>query len=73
MSKPRKWKRMTAAQRAWCQNYFRETDFEAMMDNFLSGDETFQASARKSVRWFEQWSTDAHLNISRNIPGDEID
>ena len=61
--------RMNAKQRAWCKNYEKETTFEPLMDDFLYGNETFLHCARLSVRWFEDWSCDAHLNIGRDIPG----
>lgn len=61
--------RMTKEQRAWCKNYERETGFDPLMDDFLYGNESFVEGALKSVRWFEDWSSDAHLNIGRNIPG----
>lgn len=61
--------RMNAAQRAWCKNYQEVTGFEPLMDDFLYGNETFVQAARLSVRWFEDWSSDAHLNVGRNIPG----
>lgn len=61
--------RMTKEQRAWCKEYQRQTGFEPLMDDFLAGNESFLAGARTSVRWFEDWSSDAHLNIGRNIPG----
>lgn len=66
--------RMTKEQRAWCKNYERETGFDPLMDDYLYGNESFVNAARFSVRWFEDWSNDAHLNIGRDIPGaDEHD
>lgn len=62
---------MTKEQRAWCKLYKNETGFEPLMDDFLAGNSTFIVSAKMSVRWFEDWSSDAHLNIGRNIPGEE--
>ena len=61
-------RRLTKQQREWCKNYQRETDFEPLMDDFLDGNATFVHAARKSCRWFEQWASDAHLNITRGIP-----
>lgn len=61
--------RMTKEQRAWCKNYERETTFEPLMDDFLYGNESFVDAAKQSNSWFEQWASDAHLNITRNIPG----
>jgi len=34
-----------------------------------SGDKTFLEAAKANVRWFEEWSSDAHLRIAANIPG----
>lgn len=64
-------KRMTSAQTAWCREYKHQTTFEPLMDDFKAGNATFSQCAHSSVRWFEDWSTDAHLNISRNIPEDK--
>ena len=61
---------MTKEQRSWCRMYKKETGFEALMDDFLEGNETFLVAARNSNRWFEDWASDAHLNISRAIPGE---
>ena len=60
---------MTAEQKAWCKLYEQQTTFEPLMDDFLAGNETFVAAAKKSNYWFESWSSDAHLAISRHIPG----
>jgi hypothetical protein len=64
-------RRMTKQQRAWCREYERQTTFEPCMDDFLCGSESFADAALWNVRWFEDWSSDAHLNIGRNIPGVE--
>lgn len=61
---------MSAKQKAWCKEYQSQTDFEPLMDDFIAGNETFVFAARKSVRWFEDWASDAHLNIGRSIPGE---
>ncbi len=62
-------KKYTAEQIAWCQKYERETSFEPLMDDFDGGKSSFLEAANLSVRWFEDWSTDAHIRISKNIPG----
>jgi len=62
--------RMTKEQRAWCKLYKEQTSFAPLMDDFLAGNETFVAAAKHSVRWFEDWSSDAYLNITRHIPGE---
>ena len=66
-------RRFTKQQREWCKNYQRETDFEPLMHDFLAGNETFVLAARKHCRWFEQWPSDAYLNVSRHIPGAEYE
>lgn len=68
-SAKRKRIRMTKEQREWCERYEKETTFEPLMDDFLAGNESFEKAAQDSIRWFEDWSSDAHLNISRDIPG----
>jgi len=65
---PRKFNRR---QKSWVTLYQNETGFDAMMDDFLAGNETFLIAAKKSVRWFEDWSSDAYLNISRQYPGEK--
>ena len=62
-------RRLTKKQAAWCKNYQEQTDFEPLMDDYLFGNETFVHAAHKSCRWFEDWASDTHLNISRGIPG----
>ena len=62
-------RRMTKAQKAWCAEYERQSGFEPMMDDFLIGNVSFVDAADKSVRWFEDWASDTHLNIGKNIPG----
>lgn len=68
--KARKLIRMTKEQREWCKEYEKQTTFEPLMDDFLYGNESFVHCAKNSVRWFEDWSSDAFLNISRHIPGE---
>ena len=63
-------RKLTAQQRAWCKNYDQRTTFDPLMDDFFAGNESFLDAARKSVRWFEEWSNEAHCNV-RDIPGDE--
>lgn len=65
-------RKMTREQKAWCKEYEAQTTFEPLMDDFLHGNETFVQAARKSNRWFDDWSSDAYLNISRNIPGADV-
>lgn len=64
--------KLNKAQKAWCTRYENETGFDALMDDFLAGNETFLFAAKNSVRWFEDWSSNAYLNISRNYPGEEL-
>ena len=61
---------MTKEQREWCKNYERHTTFEPLMDDFLYGNETFVEAAKKSNRWFEDWSSDALLSVGHQIPGE---
>ena len=63
--------RMTAEQRAWCKLYEDETTFEPLMDDFLYGNESFFDAARNSARWFEDWASNSHLNITQKIPGED--
>lgn len=61
---------MTQEQRAWCKLYVEQTTFEPLMDDFRAGNMTFVDAAKQSNRWFEDWSGDAYLNITRHIPGE---
>ncbi|CAB3735052.1 hypothetical protein LMG22037_05927 [Paraburkholderia phenoliruptrix] len=59
----------TKEQQAWCENYEARTDFDPLMDDFEAGNETFYEAAQKSIRWFEDHSSDALNSISHNVPG----
>ena len=61
---------MTKDQARWIKNYRQQTTFEPLMDDFFEGSETFVDAAHKSNRWFESWSSDAYLAVSRHIPGE---
>lgn len=63
-------KRYSREQRAWCRRYLAATGFDAMMDDFDSGNASFAECARKSVRWFEGWAIDALRDIEK-YPGYE--
>ncbi|KWW32314.1 hypothetical protein AU374_05914 [Cupriavidus metallidurans] len=63
-------KKLTSEQSAWLEQYEKETGFEPMyQEDIDSGDKTFLEAAKANVRWFEEWSSDAHLRIAANIPG----
>lgn len=58
------------AQRAWCEHYERETDFEPQMDDYIAGNVSFVDAASAAVTWFEQHSTDQFLRMTaHHIPG----
>ena len=61
---------MTKEQREWCRLYKSQTGFEALMDDFLAGNESFVVAAQHSAKWFEEWFNDAHLAITQRIPGE---
>lgn len=63
-------KRLTSVQRKWADEYKDHTGFDAMLDDFRAGNVTFTEAAKKSIRWFEDWSSDAYLRIS-NYPGED--
>lgn len=50
--------KMNKTQKKWCDDYLRVTTFDALMDDFLAGNESFVTAARKSIHWFESWSDD---------------
>ena len=61
-------KRLTKAQREWCKNYEDMTGFEALIDDYHTGAMTFHEAAIHAVRWYEDHASEAHHEISRNIP-----
>lgn len=63
-------KRLTAEQRKWCKEYERTTGFDAMIDDYVVGNESFVECAKTSVGWFEDWCIEAQQHIPP-IPGDE--
>lgn len=57
-------KKMNGKQKAWCKKYENETTFECIHQEDLdSGEMTFEEFARENIKWFENWSSDALLNI----------
>nr|WP_290467295.1 hypothetical protein [Pseudomonas fluorescens] len=61
----------TDAQRAWLEQYARETTFEPLHQGELdSGTMTWPEVAKANVDWFEFWAMDAHLAIQKNNPAD---
>jgi hypothetical protein len=67
-------KTATPAQRAWLEQYERETTFEAMyQDELDSGEMSWAQVAKANIDWFEDWSSDAHLRIQKNNPADSED
>jgi hypothetical protein len=68
--KPPRRRRLSKAQREWCERYERETTFEPLMCDYLAGNQSFVEAARFSLRWFEDWANDAFLRASEDIPGE---
>ena len=61
-------------QAEWCRHYQHETTFEPLMEDYEAGNETFIEAAKKSIAWFEGWSSDAFLRCtSVAVPGGEFD
>lgn len=62
-------KNVNGKQRAWLILYEKSTTFEPMhQDELDSGAMTFNEVARANIEWFEQWSGDAFLEITRDVP-----
>lgn len=64
----------TEDQREWCERYEQETGFDPhAMGDYEAGNLTFIQAAQNSIQWFEDWSSDAHLRITKGgIPGSEF-
>lgn len=60
----------TPEQWEWCIKYQRETGFDPMMEDFEAGNKTFVEAAQFACTWYEDHSSDAHLRITRGIPGE---
>ncbi|MFL1480959.1 hypothetical protein [Pseudomonas grimontii] len=59
------------AQRAWLEQYEKQSGFEPMHQNDLdSGEMTFAQVAQTNIDWFESWAADTHLAIQKNNPAD---
>jgi hypothetical protein len=60
-------------QRAWCEQFERETGFEPMLDDYESGEKSFPEIAKFNIDWFELHSNDVLLRISGEIPGRDLE
>ncbi|MDH4602424.1 MULTISPECIES: hypothetical protein [Pseudomonas syringae group] len=61
----------TPAQRAWLEQFERETSFDALHQDALdNGTMTWAQVAQANIDWFEFWAMDAHLAIQKNNPAD---
>lgn len=63
--------KISAAEREWLERYENTTGFEPMFqDEIDSGETTFFQAAQENIKWFEDWSSDAMLGITRKVPSD---
>lgn len=58
-------------QREWCLNYEKITGFDPhAMQDYEAGVLSFVKAAKDSIAWFDDWSSDSYLAITRKvIPG----
>lgn len=63
----------TPEQRAWCEEYQRQTTFEALMDDFEAGNETFIVAAKKSTAWFLRWAVETHAAVQAPLVNGTLD
>lgn len=67
-------KRISGAQRAWLEQYEKETGMEPMYQNELDdGDMQWEDVVQANVDWFEAWSMDTLLRIQKNDPAALVD
>ena len=59
------------AQKIWCKKYRAETGFDPLMDEYEAGGETFDDARKRSVAWFDDWSSDVLIRITRE-PGRRV-
>lgn len=62
----------TPEQKKWYDNYEASTGLEPLMDDYIAGNESFVTAAKRSVRWFEDYASDAMREIG-DIPGIDDD
>lgn len=62
-------KNITAEQRAWLEQYEKESTFEPIHQEALdSGEMSWRDVVQANVDWFESWSMDTLLRIQNNNP-----
>lgn len=64
-------KKYTSKQKAWLALYKNRTGFDALMEEFESGEVSFYRAAINSCRWWEDHSNDALIAITLEVPGSE--
>ena len=58
----------------WLRRYESQTTFEPMsMEEYLDGEMSFRDLVWENADWFEDWSTDVHLAITKGLPEDAND
>lgn len=64
----------TNEQKEWCRLYERETGFDPhAMADYEAGHLSFVQAAKDSINWFESWSCDVFLRITKKpIPGHDL-
>jgi hypothetical protein len=61
-----KLRKLAKVERDWLKGYKDATSFEAMhIDELKAGTMTFEEVVDSNTRWFEQWSSDALLAVTR--------
>lgn len=64
-------KKINQAQRAWLEQYEKETGMEPMhQDELDAGEMRWADVVKANVDWFEAWSMDTLGRIQKNNPAD---
>ena len=58
----------TPEQRAWCEEYERETSFEPVMGDFEAGLQTFAEAKDWNLRWLVAWAKETAQRLTRIGP-----
>lgn len=61
-------KTLNSRRRAWVELYKEQTGFDALMDDYYAGNESFKAAAAHSVQWYRDYFEETERAITRKVP-----